>query len=902
MKKRNKKQMYNTIQGNFCKSLNEASTEKCVGGKASNLSKVQAIGMRVPQSFVLLNTALSEFLRYNGLERMIRNYLNSFETESNKDLINQYNQICRKVLDVIIPPAIGDEVSDLADRLLSKAPGGLAIRSSATVEDDQNASFAGVFESFLGCSEISETMEYVKRVWSSLWAPKSIHYMKIKGIDPLIFGFDGMAVIIQKVVPARCSGVIHTADTKSGNPWQFVLNATEGLSALMMGESGVGDRLVLDWETGTILEQEIGEKSVRLDTYKGTVRKRRMIGNVAWRPALETSDIKIIAGMARALDEKFDMRMDIEWAFDEKGIMVLQARPLTALPKFFPHVLSDEEKQQRWWACTFNGNPRPGVFNGTPQPGAEFIPPFFRDLSSQEMWMRYQPEGLVFYADPDKEDKDFNGYRFATTVKWRTLTDYFKDDVELESWLMDNESTYRREWARFWVELDEIVNTSSEANRKSTNVIDLIPVLLSVREAWADLTAMISGAPQGLGFICEGLLERFYKEYVSEDFNVSIMQDASTESFTFQQTKALQELGKSIDEETVRKAFRNLPASEIIPWLLEADPDCVFLRRFESFCWRFGRRLPRWTNRKSLVDKGIMIRVWSGKDDVQAVSAIKAAFLLQAQDVEIKREEALSRGAKQMKKIYDFLSNKDHSLLERFDRIISWASFWNQVLNDRHAITIAVNWLYELLWQVGCGLCEEGLFDEPADVLALYPEDLKEIIRLKDICNLTGMFRSRKRECLRNRRLTPPALIGKPFDWEPKKDNSEALSKTNVRERNQLIDRFLGQGNCRGKATGKARKTAAAEDSAFLDSITPDDIIIITVPMVSAFFDWHSLLMTARGVVSAGKPYHHLVHVANECDVPLIWSVQGDLSAIPDQAMVRIDSDSGKISLLLKNE
>jgi phosphohistidine swiveling domain-containing protein len=74
--------------------------------------------------------------------------------------------------------------------------------------------------------------------------------------------------------------------------------------------------------------------------------------------------------------------------------------------------------------------------------------------------------------------------------------------------------------------------------------------------------------------------------------------------------------------------------------------------------------------------------------------------------------------------------------------------------------------------------------------------------------------------------------------------------------------------------------------------------VVLTIPMANPFADWHSLLMIAKGVVSAGTPYQHLVQVANECDIPLIASVEEDLAGIPDGARIRIDSAKGEIAVL----
>ena len=83
---------------------------------------------------------------------------------------------------------------------------------------------------------------------------------------------DGMAVMIQEVVPATCSGVIYTADPVSGDPWQFVLQATRGLSIDLMSGSGAGDVYRLEWETGKTEEKEIVAKPAPLYATPSGVR------------------------------------------------------------------------------------------------------------------------------------------------------------------------------------------------------------------------------------------------------------------------------------------------------------------------------------------------------------------------------------------------------------------------------------------------------------------------------------------------------------------------------------------------------------------------------------------------------------------------------------------------------
>ena len=83
-----------------------------------------------------------------------------------------------------------------------------------------------------------------------------------------------------------------------------------------------------------------------------------------------------------------------------------------------------------------------------------------------------------------------------------------------------------------------------------------------------------------------------------------------------------------------------------------------------------------------------------------------------------------------------------------------------------------------------------------------------------------------------------------------------------------------------------------------LDSLGNNDVLVLPHETAFHYADWHSVLTIIKGVVSPGRPSHHLAQVARECGVPLIGHVTGDLTKIPDGARVRIDGASGAVFVL----
>jgi phosphohistidine swiveling domain-containing protein len=80
-----------------------------------------------------------------------------------------------------------------------------------------------------------------------------------------------------------------------------------------------------------------------------------------------------------------------------------------------------------------------------------------------------------------------------------------------------------------------------------------------------------------------------------------------------------------------------------------------------------------------------------------------------------------------------------------------------------------------------------------------------------------------------------------------------------------------------------------------LESLGPDDILVLPHETAFHYADWHSLLAVVKAVVSPGRPSHHLAQVARECGVPLVGYISGDLEAIPEGATIHVDGSSGRV-------
>ena len=173
-----------------------------------------------------------------------------------------------------------------------------AVRSSGVAEDGADRSFAGMFETVLNVP--AEALPAAAdRVLSSAEAARAAAYGAADGA--------GLAVIVQRMVPAAAAGVALTADPISGDRESVVVTAVRGL----------GERLVSGAATGDEWAVRDGKAEARRQPEK----------------AIDRATVLEVATEARRIAVARGVPQDIEWAIDADGTLwILQARPMTALP------------------------------------------------------------------------------------------------------------------------------------------------------------------------------------------------------------------------------------------------------------------------------------------------------------------------------------------------------------------------------------------------------------------------------------------------------------------------------------------------------------------------------------------------------------------------------------------
>jgi rifampicin phosphotransferase len=253
------------------------SDREIAGVKAAALGELSSAGFAVPGGLVLTTAARRHFLSANGLD----------ETSP-----------AAAIKSALFPDDLVETLI-LVSAEFGEEP--VAVRSSAVAEDLPDASFAGQYETVLDIRGSVAIGEAVKRCWASAAGERAHTYTGRSG-EPAP---SGMAVLIQRMVPADSAGVAFTADPLTGNRDDVVIEAVRGLGEKLVSGQSDGDEWVVRGSSATC---------------------RR-----STEAALTSSQAVAVAAMARRVELYRGAPQDIEWALSAGELFLLQARPMTAL-------------------------------------------------------------------------------------------------------------------------------------------------------------------------------------------------------------------------------------------------------------------------------------------------------------------------------------------------------------------------------------------------------------------------------------------------------------------------------------------------------------------------------------------------------------------------------------------
>jgi pyruvate,water dikinase len=281
------------------------------GGKGANLGELVRAGFPVPDAVVIATDAYATVVEHAGLAAAV-----AAAAEDDGAALRAAFAAAE------IPDDLRTAILD-AYALLGNGP--VAVRSSATAEDLPGAAFAGQQDTYLNVVGADALLDAVRRCWGSLWTERAIAYRARRDVDPAGVR---IAVVVQRMVPAAFAGVLFTANPVSGDRTEVVVDASSGLGEAVVSGLVTPDHYVLD-EDGRVRERRRGLREVVVRSVEGGGVEHRRGEALAELPGAVLAEL---AALGRRVAAHFGRPQDIEWAWADGRVWLVQARPMTALP------------------------------------------------------------------------------------------------------------------------------------------------------------------------------------------------------------------------------------------------------------------------------------------------------------------------------------------------------------------------------------------------------------------------------------------------------------------------------------------------------------------------------------------------------------------------------------------
>lgn len=297
------------------------------GGKGANLGELFGAGMPVPGGFVVGAPAYARFVEATGLREQLAERLDGVDVDVPAALARASDDARELVLDADVPDEVVDAVRS-AYAGLDGAEAAVAVRSSATAEDTEAASFAGMNETFLNVIGEGELVEALHRCWASLFGARTIFYRAKRG-----FGQADMdiAVVVQRQIESTRAGVMFTIDPASGDHDRLVIEGSLGLGESVVSGAVSPDRFVVEKATLEVIERTVGAKELEVTAAPGGGTIERRLDDVqATKPSITDEEARALAQLGLRIEEHYGAPQDTEWAIDADGeVWMLQSRPVT---------------------------------------------------------------------------------------------------------------------------------------------------------------------------------------------------------------------------------------------------------------------------------------------------------------------------------------------------------------------------------------------------------------------------------------------------------------------------------------------------------------------------------------------------------------------------------------------
>ena len=307
------------------------------GGKAASLGELTRAGIPVPRGFVVTAGAFARAMAVVGGADALLRSVENLAPEDGEAL----GRVAAELRALITAAPVPAEVAAAVEAAYGELGAVVAVRSSATLEDSAEASFAGLQDTYLGIRGADEVLDAMRRCWASLYNDESVAYRRRMGLPERGLA---MAVVVQRMLRPRAAGVMFTRSPVSGDRSVVAIEGTWGLGSALVAGEVTPDAFTVSKVTGEITGRRVGTK-LRLHSLLPNgpgISVLPMPIALRGRACLTDDEARALAAVGRRVEEHYGTPQDIEWALlgvdrdhpalhcdTDDRIVLLQSRPET---------------------------------------------------------------------------------------------------------------------------------------------------------------------------------------------------------------------------------------------------------------------------------------------------------------------------------------------------------------------------------------------------------------------------------------------------------------------------------------------------------------------------------------------------------------------------------------------
>jgi pyruvate,water dikinase len=891
-----------------------ALPDAILGGKAAHLARLEALGFPVPPWYAITTEAFEQAVA--GFRERLAARLAACLAR-NGDLAAIAAEIRARILACELPPGLAAAVAAAhAARIAEDAEDAyVAVRSSAAGEDAAGESFAGLHDSFLFVRGREQILEAVRKVWASAYNERALAYRRAKGL-PL----DGIAVavVVQRMVEARTSGVLFTANPNTGSVHEIVISSLWGAGEGLVSAGLDADTWIVDKETLEIAET-VAAKPERLVLDReagGGLARVPVPQDLQARSSLAREEVLALARLGLAVERHYRRPQDVEFAVDAEGRpFLLQARPVTTVEELGPAAGNRLIWDNSNIIESYSGVTSPMTFSFIRRAYAIVYHCFAEVMGIDAGTVRANRE--VFETMLGL----FRGQVYYNLLNWYRLVRLFPgfnyNKSFMESMMGVREAAgvetipEASGLRRYTVELPALLRLVGRSARNFLRIRRIVGEFQARfrahYERWSamDFHAM---PPHELAALYREMEEKLLWEWkapIINDFFVMVFYGTLKKlcvswcgdaSGSLQNDLICGEGGIESTEPTkmlLELAAQARQSPELRRMLLERPPEELAREvpadpRFPDFAAGIARYLDlygfRCVNELKLEEPSLKDRPAFLYQILRNYLAAGDPAGMDAGGME-EREGSIRREAE--KKAFQAIRGAPRRWI--FRRVLENARLGvKNRENLRFARTRIYGLLRELLRAVGENLTGEGLLDRADDVFHLTLDEVWDFTKGRSVTtNLRGLAALRREELDAWRRMDPPADRFETFGLPYNRNLYQGRPKAAVDAEPGVL---RGTGCCPGIVTGPVKVLRTPNEDARLDG----EILVAerTDP------GWVPLYPSVSGLlIERGSILSHSAIVAREMGIPTIVGIAGLVAALKTGQRVTMDGGTGTVRI-----